>query len=164
MGYFGDYNREGIQAGVVDQEGDYQVKIVEYTQGQINDPKEGQKQYTQVKCLVRHKAYPTISIFLTEGKTFNGNFTAFCDTFGIDPRESMEAWIGRTGWIHINLKQKDGFTNMVPRWLLAEDGYVRREVAAAANQGTNRQQQPVRQAPQESYGDLSNEEFGEIPF
>ena len=81
MGYFNTYQRKAIQAGIVDQEGDYQVKITEVTPGTINDPRNGDKQYVQVKCLVNHKALPTISIFLTEGESFDGNFTAFCDTF-----------------------------------------------------------------------------------
>lgn len=164
MSYFGDYQRKAIQSGVVDQEGDYQVKITEVGEGTLNDPKTGTKKYVQVKCLVNHANRPTVSIFLTEGDSFDGNYTAFCDTFGINPQGDPNAWIGRTGWIHINLKKKDGFTNMVPRWLLGEDGFVRREVAAASlgnSQGPMLRGQPVMQQPQQA---TLEDQFGDIPF
>lgn len=165
MSYFGDYQRKAIQSGVVDQEGDYQVKITEALEGTMNDPQKGPKKYVQVKCTVNYKTYPTISIFLTEGDSFDGNYTAFCDTFGINPQGDPAAWIGRTGWIHINLKKKDGFTNMVPRWLLGDDGFVRREVAAASlgnSQGPMQNGRPVMNQPQQTA--VMDDQFGDIPF
>ena len=161
MSYFGDYQRKAIQPGYVDQEGDYQVKITGVSNGEITSRDGDKKRYTQVKCLVNHKARPVISIFLTEGDGFDGNFTAFCDTFGLQATQDPSTWAGHTGWIHIMLTKKDGFTNMVPRWLLDDQGYVREEVRRAANQGTSQSQQ---QAPQVSYGDASDQDFGDIPF
>lgn len=168
MSYFGDYQRKAIQVGVVDQEGDYQVKITEVGEGQLTDPQKGPKRYVQVKCVVNYKTFPSVSIFLTEGDSFDGNFTAFCDTFGINSQADANSWIGKTGWIHILLKKKDGFTNMVPRWLLGEDGYVRKEVAAAAlsnSQGAVRQNVQA-QAPIHGQAPVSNDidQFGDIPF
>lgn len=159
MGYFGNYQRRPIEAGYVDQEGDYQVKIMGYQEGQT---KEGAR-YVQVKCLVNYKTRPTISIFLTEGPKFDGNFTAFCDTFGINPNEDPNNWINKTGWIHIMLTKKDGFTNMVQRWILNDDGFIKEEVKRAAG-NSSRPAQAQQPAPQQSYGDCSDQDFGDIPF
>lgn len=159
MGYFGDYQRKPIEAGYVDQEGDYQVKIMGYQEGQT---KEGAR-YVQVKCLVNYKTRPSISIFLTEGPKFDGNFTAFCDTFGINPNEDPNNWINKTGWIHIMLTKKDGFTNMVQRWILNDDGFIKEEVKRAAG-NSSRPVQAQQPAPQQSYGDCSDQDFGDIPF
>lgn len=163
MSYFENTQRKAIEPSYVDQEGDYQVKITGYDQGTLE--KDGITQrYTRVTCLVNYKTRPSISIFLTEGKSFDGNFTAFCDTFGIVPEMSFDQWIGKKGYVHIMLKKKDGFTNMVPRWILNEQGYVMDEVKAAANKDA-RQQQPS-QAPQaqQPYGNYSNDDLGDIPF
>lgn len=170
MGYFGDYQRKPIEAGYVDQEGDYQVKITGIKQGTLTDKDNKVQQYTQVMCLINYKGQPNISIFLTEGKNFDGNFTAFCDTFGIKPAQDMNSWIGKTGYIHILLKKKDGFTNMVPRWILGDNGYVLPEVVAAAGVSANpvytqpMQQQPGPSQAHTGYGTAGGEEYGDIPF
>lgn len=164
MGYFGDYQRKAIAPGYVDKEGDYELKIVNIKTGEIDGP-EGKKRYTQVECEINWGEKPHVSIFLTEGKTFDGNFTAFCDTFGIDPAgRDFRAWIGKRGYCHILLKQKDGFTNMVPRWIL-RDGYVMDEVKEAANGGLNKgQAQQPQQEYQQDFGIMDNDFPEEIPF
>jgi len=121
MGYFNNYQEAAIQAGYVDHEGDYEVMILGTKDGTTGDG----TQYKQVQCKVNAPGEPPISIFLTDGKNFNGNFTAFCDTFGL-PRGNTDfaSWRGKRGVIHIMLTKKDGFTNMVPRWIIDEHGYV----------------------------------------
>lgn len=122
MGFFNDYQAQAITPGHVENEGDYEVMILGSEDGTTPDG----AQFKRVVCKINYKGEPRISIFLTEGKNFNGNFTAFCDTFGL-PRgdNNFDSWKGKRGWIHINLVKKDGFINMIPRWILDEKGYVR---------------------------------------
>lgn len=165
MAYFEDHHRTAIQPGYVDQEGDYQVKITGYRSGEMTNKDGKLARYTQVTCQVNYKTRPNISIFLTEGNNFDGNFTAFCDTFGITEGQPSPSWIGRTGWIHIMLQKKDGFTNMIPRWLLGDDGYVKADVKAAAGYiGANAGYAPARPAPQTNAAPAEGDEFGDIPF
>lgn len=173
MSYFGDYQRKSIAPGYVDKEGDYELVIIGVRTGEI-DGEDGKKRYTQVDCEINYGERPHIAIFLTEGKAFDGQFTAFCDTFGIDPTErSFNAWKGKSGYVHILLKQKDGFTNMVPRWIL-ENGYVMEEVKRAANGGLNKNptqgmmrasamQQPSGNGNMGVDGTYSDD-LGDIPF
>lgn len=124
MSYFETYQRKAVEAGYVDQEGDYMVKIRDVESGQLTTG----ERYTRVICDINYKNRPSISIFLTEGKNFDGNVTAFIDSFDIKDLNNTESWKGHYGWIHILLKKKDGFTNMVHRWLLGDNGFVREEV------------------------------------
>lgn len=178
MGYFGDYQRQAIQPGYVDQEGDYELTIIDIKTGELTDKDTNKPQrYTQVVCRINYKTNPQVSIFLTEGKNFDGNFTAFCDTFGIDPAgRDFAAWLNKRGFVHILLKKKDGFTNMVPRWILGDDGFVLPDVKRAANGGLA--QQPL--APAAPYTPAVNtfaaamggtvvdgpdgDKYGDIPF
>lgn len=157
MGYFGNYSQQAIQKGYVENEGDYEVMILGTKDGVTPDG----ANYKQVMCKINAPGEPRISIFLTEGRNFDGNFTAFCDTFGL-PRgdTNFNNWTAKRGWIHIMLTKKDGFTNMVPRWLLGDDGYVVRR-----GQQQNFQQPAQQQA--QSYGQTTQsqeEEWGDIPF
>lgn len=164
MGYFGNYHESAIQKGYVDREGDYEVMILGTKDGRTPDGAD----FKQVICKINAPGEPRINIFLTEGRNFDGNFTAFCDTFGL-PRGDMnfQSWVGKRGWIHILLqKSKDdkGFTNMVSRWLLNDQGYVDHNhiVLPPASQ-----QRPSVPAPQQSYGQTTaaqEEEWGDIPF
>lgn len=154
MGYFGNYHAQAIQPGYVDQEGDYEVMIIGLRDGCTPDG----AAFKQVQCKINYKGEPRISIFLTDGKNFDGNFTAFCDTFGLARGDvNFKGWIGKRGWIHILLTKKDGFTNMVPRWILNDDGYVK---------CPNNQQVPAVQQ-QQAYGQSTSqqeEQWGDIPF
>lgn len=163
MGFFGNYHESAIQKGYVEREGDYEVMIIGIRDGVTSD----NARFKQVQCKINAPGEPRISIFLTEGRNFDGNFTAFCDTFGLRRGdENFQSWIGKRGWIHILLqKSKDekGFVNMVPRWLLNDQGYVDHNYTSG--------QQPVQNtpaaAPQQSYGQTTasqEEEWGDIPF
>lgn len=163
MSYFGDYQRKAITPGNVDQDGDYEVTIIGTKQGELTNDR-GKQRYVQVECSVAHKNNPKISIFLTEGPSFDGNFTAFCDTFGISPNcKTFDEWKGKRGWIHIVLKQKGDFINMIPRWILGDDNYVLEDVRRAANGGTASQVQQQAAAVQNTFG-ATDEELGDIPF
>lgn len=160
MGYFNNYQEAAIQAGYVDHEGDYEIMILGTQEGSTNDG----TAFMRVMCKVNAPGEPPISIFLTDGKNFNGNFTAFCDTFGL-PRGNtdFQSWRGKRGIVHINLVKKDGFTNMIPRWILDEHGYVVRNGHNAAPQ-KNYQQQPAQQQPYGSTTQSQEDEWGDIPF
>lgn len=168
MGFFGNYHEQPIQKGYVEKEGDYEVMILGTKDGRTPDG----AMYKQVLCKVNAPGEPRLSIFLTDGRNFDGNFTAFCDTFGL-PRgnEDFNYWVGKRGWIHILLNKKDGFTNMIPRWLLGEDGYVIRGGSQNRNsqsaQGGQGQQMTSQGQQQQGYGQTTaqqEEEWGDIPF
>ena len=103
MAYFEDYNAEPLRANIVPKEGIYLCKISDVVQGQMDDG----KRYVQVKCLVKSEGTPVVSIFLTEGNNFNGNLTAFYDTFNID-RGNMytDSWKEKRGYLKICLVKK----------------------------------------------------------
>lgn len=159
MSFFNDYEPKAIQPGYVAQEGDYEVMILGVKDGTTPDG----AAYKQVVCKINYPGEPHISLFLTEGRNFDGQFTAFCDTFGIiRGDQNFQSWTAKRGWIHINLTKKDGFTNMVPRWILDERGYVKR-VNGLPQPPAEQQQQPVQQ--QQSFGAVTNDEdWGDIPF
>lgn len=148
MAYFEDYNAEPLRANIVPKEGIYLCKISDVVQGQMDDG----KRYVQVKCLVKSEGTPVVSIFLTEGNNFNGNLTAFYDTFNID-RGNMhtDSWKEKRGYLKICLVKKGEYTNMVPRYILDENGYVKHPQS----------QQPAP-APEQSF--TNNDQFEDIPF
>ena len=82
----------------------------------------------------------------------------FFDTFNL-PRgdQNCESWRGKRGVIHINLAKKDGYTNMIPRYILDENGYVKKSnnLQPAA---------PMQQTQQVDYETVSMDELGDIPF
>lgn len=148
MAYFEDYNAEPLRANIVPREGIYLCKISDVVQGQMDDG----KRYVQVKCLVKSEGTPVVSIFLTEGNNFNGNLTAFYDTFSID-RGNMhtDSWKEKRGYLKICLVKKGEYTNMVPRYILDENGYVKHP--------QNQQPAPT---PEPSF--TNNDQFEDIPF
>ena len=159
MSYFDSYQRKAIAPGYVDKEGDYELSIVAIKQGKL----ETGERFTQVECEINYKNNPHINLFLTEGRNFDGNFTAFIDTFGIQPGE--QSWIGKRGYVHILLSKKDGFTNMKSRWILGDDGFVLPEVKAAANGGAPVIPQQVQQVAQAFDGAITEgESFESIAF
>lgn len=177
MAYFEDYKRWRIEPGVVDQEGQYLLRIVDIKQGTIERTNE---RYTQVDCEILYKNNPHVSIFLTEGRNFNGNLTAFIDTFGIQNVQDFNSWKGKTGYVQILLRVKDGYKNMVPRWILGNDGFVIPDVKKAADyytvdaagktvpkkavQQMPGQVQQVAQAFGGSVTDGDGNEYGNYPF
>lgn len=150
MAYFEDYNAEPLRANIVPKEGIYLCKISEIVQGQMDDG----KRYVQVKCLIKSEGTPVVSIFLTEGNNFNGNLTAFYDTFNIERGNmNVESWKDKRGYLKISLVKKGEYTNMVPRYILDENGYVKHP------QG----QQPAPAAAVPSFND-NLDQLGDIPF
>lgn len=149
MAYFEDYNAEPLRANIVPKEGIYLCKISEIVQGQMDDG----KRYVQVKCLIKSEGIPVVSIFLTEGNNFNGNLTAFYDTFNIERGNmNVESWKDKRGYLKISLVKKGEYTNMVPRYILDENGYVK------SPQG----QQPAPAAVPSFNDNL--DQLGDIPF
>lgn len=146
------YQPESIKPGIVKQEGDYEVMILGVKSGTISD---SGKRFVQIMCKIRAEGEPRISLFLTEGPNFNATATAFYDTFNIQRGDqNCESWRGKRGVIHINLAKKDGYTNMIPRYILDENGYVKRtdsQTAAPIQQNVN-------------YETVSMDELGDIPF
>lgn len=59
MSYFETYQRKAVEAGYVDQEGDYMVKIRDVESGQLTTG----ERYTRVICDINYKNRPSISIF-----------------------------------------------------------------------------------------------------
>ena len=149
MAYFEDYNEEPLRANIVPKEGIYLCKISEILQGTMDDG----KRYVQVKCLIKSEGTPIVSIFLTEGNNFNGNLTAFYDTFNIERGNmNIESWKEKRGYLKICLVKKGEYTNMVPRYILDENGYVKH-------------QQSQQSAPAAAPSFNNNlDQLGDIPF
>ena len=158
MSYFDSgFSRKPIQTSYVEIEGDYEVKITSFKEGQTKD----NKRYTQVFCVVNCKNYPTVSIFLTEGNNFDGNVTAFCDTFDIKNPNDFNSWINKRGYVHILVNKKDGFTNNPIRWILDENGFVKEQVRNASN-GTSQKIEAAQSTVQMKGPD--GDIYGDIPF
>lgn len=160
MAYFEDFQPEAIRAKIVPKEGVYLCKVSEITQGNLEDG----RRYVRVQCVVNSEGHPIVSLFLTEGESFNGNLTAFCDTFSIQRGNyDFDAWKDKRGYLKILLQKKGEYTNMVPRYILDENGYVVRPTPnLPQNTGYN-------QAPQQRhYGSMGpvqgDEEIEDIPF
>lgn len=121
MAYFESYKQESIKPRRVPHDGDYLCMVIGVKFGNTKDG----ARYTQITCKIKSDGEPRVSLFLTEGDNFNAKATAFYDTFGIDRgNENTKSWIGKKGYLHIALVQKDGYTNMQPSYILNEDGYV----------------------------------------
>lgn len=115
-----DYEPEPVRPGRVDKEGDYELMILEVTGGSTKD----YARYMRVKCKINYPGEPRVSFFLTEGASFAGRATAMFDTFGIARGNwNTEGWRGKRGYMHIRLRQKDGYLNMEPEFILDENGY-----------------------------------------
>lgn len=153
MAYFENYNPAPLRANIVPKEGVYLCKVDEVVQGTMDDG----KRYVQVKCLVKSEGTPVVSIFLTEGANFDGNLTAFYDTFAI-PRGSMDSneWKGKYGYLKITLVKKGEYTNMVPRYILDEYGYVKKP----AGQHTQQTANPIQTSA--GYGEMRPSDGGEL--
>lgn len=148
-----DYNPQPIKASIVKAEGEYQLKIESVEYGKFtNEKTQSEKRYFKVNCIINAEGFPKVAVFLTEGPSFDGEATAFFDTFGI-PRNNWqyETWKGHTGRMFIALKQKGEYLNMIPRYLLDDAGYVRKAQSFSAQ-------------PTESFGGGNDDQLGDIPF
>jgi len=118
--YMDDYAPEPVRPGRVDKEGDYELMILDVSRGTTKDG----ARYMRVKCKINYPGEPRVSFFLTEGNSFAGRATAMFDTFGISRGNwNTEGWRGRRGYMHIRLRQKDGYLNMEPEFILDEEGF-----------------------------------------
>lgn len=152
------YQPQAIKPNIVEKEGIYQLKVVNTTTGVIQ-PKaqnENPKRYFQVECIINAPGQPKISIFLTEGPKFDGTATAFFDTFGIMRNNfDMNTWHGKVGFMKIELQQKGEYLNMVPRYILDENGYVQKPSFT---------QPATPAAPEAPATSGSVDQYGYIPF
>lgn len=151
MGFIYDYHEDSIKAKIVEREGVYKLRIDDVQQGEIpaND-KEKAKKYLQVSCTIAAKDYPQTKIFLTEGPNFNGVATAFFDTFRIPHGNwNTDEWKMLEGFMKIELKKNGEYMNMVPKFVLDENGYVRqpRPEEMALNYTPAQATQPAPQNP-----------------
>lgn len=159
MAYYEDYMPDALRANIVPKEGIYLCKVSDVITGTMDDG----KRYTQVKCVINCEGNPVVSIFLTEGNNFNGNLTAFYDTFQIPRNEyNFDAWKDKRGYLRINLVKKGEYTNMVPRYILDENGFVVRPTPNKAAHA----QRPQQPQPYTGYEQMetSQDEFGDISF
>lgn len=148
MAWVNDYHEEAIKPNIVEKEGIYHLKIQDVTTDKIPAKgNEGEKRYFKVGCIINAPGFPSVSIFLTEGKNFNAHATAFFDTFNIQSGNfNSQDWIGHVGWMQIMLKKNGEYTNMEPRYILDQNGRVQRP--------------QMEQAPQPAQQD----QLGDIPF
>lgn len=159
-GWAGGYQPEAIKPNIVEREGNYWLKIVNVTTGNIQPKAAGDmaKRYFQIECIINAPGTPKVSIFLTEGPKFNAHATAFFDTFSIQRGDfNSNDWIGRTGMMKIELKQKGEYMNMDPRYILDENGYV-----ILPNRGVATEQQKAGYQQSMPSGPQGNT-FGAVP-
>lgn len=157
-GWIDDYREEAIKPNIVEHEGNYQLKVAGAKIGSFEGKNgEASKRYYQVDCIINAPGFPHVSIFLTEGNSFNAVATAFFDTFGIAYGNfNYSSWTGHKGWMYIGLKKKGEYTNMEPRYILDDNGRVMRAVETPQTPQQAPQQPMTPSAPQ------MNDE--EIPF
>ncbi len=147
-----NYTAEPIKAAIVEREGDYQLKVTEVTMGKTKD----NLQYYRIKCLINATGFPEVSVFLTEGLKFNSNATAFFDTFDIERGNfDTNSWIGHKGYMHIQLKQGEKYMNMIPLYILDDNGWVKKA------SGSNQSFQPTERAG--NYTKSESSSSGNIP-
>ena len=166
MAYFGTYQAEPIRAKIVPNEGIYLCKIGDITFGKTNDGAE----YTRIDCVINSDGFPHVSIFLTDGESFNSMATAFYDTFEIQRgNQDVESWKGKHGYLDIRFKMKDGFKNMIPYfikdsegWVIGPDGKRKVNQVQAASQMYG--MPPAAEKAQESYGGESQNFPDDILF
>lgn len=143
MAFMNDYQAAGIKPAIVSKEGVYAVKIVNASVGKMEDG----KRFIRVETMINADGYPALSLFLTEGEKFNGVATAFFDTFGLQRNSwNFETWKGAIGHVNIKLKEKNGYMNMIPSYILDEHGFVVRQ----QQQNQQQQYQQYQQAEQYS--------------
>ena len=168
--YFEDYKAEAIKPRMIAKEGVYLCKVGEITPGKTTDENGNTTRWTRIDLIINAEGQPHTSLFLTEGKDFDAKCTAFYDTFGI-PRGScnFEEWKDRRGYMDIKLRKKDGYTNMVPYFVLDENGWVKKPQQQA--QPVQQQYAPQPQRPaqysqpqQQSYGGSDQGFPDDIPF
>lgn len=156
-----EYTPEAIRANTVKAEGIYQLKVMNVKTGSMK-PKNGEqygKKYFQVECIINAEGYPKVSVFLTEGPGFNGEATAFFDTFGIRRGNfNAEEWRDHIGLMFIKLETKDGYTNMRPRYNLDANGnYINpntQQQSPAPQYQPQNTSQPQYQQQEDSFGDI----------
>lgn len=160
MAYFEDYSPSCLRANVVPKEGIYLTKISDITQGTMDDG----RRYVQVKCTINCEGNPVVSLFLTEGGNFNGNLTAFFDTFGIERGNfNFDAWINKRGYLKILLQKKGEYMNMNPRYILNEDGFVVKPNNTQNQNYSNPQH--AQQSAQNSFAQNNSDDIPDfIPF
>lgn len=132
-----NYKAEPIKPNTVKEEGIYTVKITNVSESTMQkDGKEAK--YIKADCMINSDGFPTIALFITEGRNFNAVATAFFDTFGIPRGDfTFNDWLGKKGQIRISLKKKGEFLNMVPTYLLDENGYVTRNFSSQQKPQSN---------------------------
>lgn len=130
MSWVDNFQQDNIKPNIVPEEGVYELRIEKVSEGRTQDGPGG-KNYIRVETLVNASGFPQLSIFLTEGPRFNGEATAFFNTFNLNPGDFVyDHWIKKHGRMLILLRPgKNGYTNMVPRYILGDDGYVDRKQA-----------------------------------
>ena len=118
------YQTSCIKPAIVPKEGIYAIKITNASIGTMDDG----KRFIRVETIVNSEGFPALSLFLTEGEKFNGVATAFFDTFNLQRNTwNFETWKGATGYVNIKLKEKNGYMNMIPSYILDENGFVVRK-------------------------------------
>lgn len=130
MGFMNEYQPDTIRMNVVPKEGRYSLRIEKVTEGQSE--KDGKTtRYIRIECIVNSEGFPPLSLFLTEGESFNSNATAFFDTFNLNRSDfAFSHWIHARGNVDISLKKNDrGFINMIPHYIWGDDGFVNAQQA-----------------------------------
>ena len=137
MSFMDSYQSSNIKPAVVPKEGVYAVKITNASVGSLEDG----KRFIRVETIVNSDGFPALSLFLTEGEKFNGVATAFFDTFNLQRNTwNFATWKGATGYVNIKLKEKNGYMNMIPSYILDENGYVVRKDSFQQQQQQQQQQ------------------------
>ena len=157
--FIDDYGPEPVKPGRVEKEGDYELMIIGITSGATKE----NARYLRVQCKINYQGEPRVSFFLTEGKNFSGRATAMFDTFGIPRGEwNAEQWKGRRGYMHIRLREKDGFINMEPDFILNNEGWAMSPEELMARSYGDKQKSKAQDL--DMYKDLPSEDLGDIPF
>lgn len=137
MSFMDNYQASGIKPAIVPKEGVYAVKITNASVGTMEDG----KRFIRVETIVNADGFPALSLFLTEGEKFDGVATAFFDTFSLQRNTwNFATWKGATGFVNIKLKEKNGYMNMIPSYILDEHGFVVRRQPQAQAQPQQQQQ------------------------
>lgn len=149
------YKPAPMQSNSVPKEGNYWVKVNEAKDGTDKNGRD----YIQVDCIVNCEGKPHIKLFISN----DGNATAFFDTFGI-PRGDFNYfnWKEKRGMIRINLRKNGEYTNMVPLYILDENGFVIQQKRAPDQQQVTPQQVAAAMGGGEIYQDDGFPE--DIPF
>lgn len=159
-GWVDSFAPKAFEPKTVEAEGDYRLKIDNVTTGTMEakpERNEGPKRYFKIECYIAAKGYPKISIFLTEGNSFDATATAFFDTFAISYGNwNIETWKGAEGLMHITPFNKNGYKDMKATYILNSEGRVMNRQAPM--------QVPSQPMPQQTMGNGAPDQFGNIPF